>query len=258
MPVHLREVVGYLDQTLEIERFKDYAPNGLQVEGSLEVERIVTGVSASAELISRAIELHADLLVVHHGLVWGPGIGKIAGPLARRLKLLLGNDVSLAAYHLPLDKHARLGNNTGLADALALGPQREPFGDVRGTALGLAGSWPQPLSRQDAIGRIAGGVCRGQPPRFVFPYGPDPVRKVGLCTGAASDLLEAAAAAGCDMFVTGELAERAGDLAKELQITLVAAGHVATEVFGPMRLADELRMKFPAIECQFVHVPSPL
>ncbi len=258
MPVHLRDVVGYLDTTLEIDRFKDYAPNGLQVEGALEVQKIVTGVSASAELISRAIELDADLIVVHHGLVWGPGLSKIAGPLARRLKLLLGNDVSLAAYHLPLDKHARLGNNTGLADALALSPSREAFGDVRGTLLGLAGTWSTPLSKQDAIGRVAGGVCKGQLPRFVFPYGPDTVRKVGLCTGAASDLLEAAALAGCDMFVTGELAERAADLAKELQITLVAAGHVATEVFGPMRLADELRMKFPAIETQFVHVPNPL
>jgi dinuclear metal center YbgI/SA1388 family protein len=258
MPVHLRDVVGYLDTTLEIERFKDYAPNGLQVEGALEVERIVTGVSASAELIGRAIELGADLIVVHHGLVWGPGVSRIAGPLARRLKLLLGNDVSVAAYHLPLDKHARLGNNTGLADALALGAQREAFGDVRGTQLGLAGTWAKPLSRTEAIARIGAGVCKGAPPRFVFPHGPDQVRKVGLCTGAASDLLEAAAVAGCDMFVTGELAERAGDLAKELQITLVAAGHVATEVFGPMRLADELRMKFPSIETQFVNVPSPL
>src|SRR4029453_10026185 len=114
MPVHLREVVGYLDSTLEIERFKDYAPNGLPVEGAPEVEGIVTGVSASVELISRAVELGADLIVVHHGLVWGPGLTKIAGPLARRLKLLLGNDVSLAAYHLPLDKHVRLGNNVGL------------------------------------------------------------------------------------------------------------------------------------------------
>jgi dinuclear metal center YbgI/SA1388 family protein len=258
MPVHLRDVVGYLDTTLEIERFRDYAPNGLQVEGSLEIERIITGVSASAELISRAIELHADLLVVHHGLVWGGGITKIAGPMARRLKLLLGNDLSLAAYHLPLDKHARLGNNAGLADALSLGAQREAFGDVRGVALGLAGTWGTPLSRQDASARIASDVCRGQAPPFVFPYGPETVRKVGLCTGAASDLVEAAAAAGCDMFVTGELAERAGDLAKELQITLVAAGHVATEVFGAMRLADELRMKFPAIETQFVHVANPI
>jgi dinuclear metal center YbgI/SA1388 family protein len=258
MPVHLREVVGYLDSTLEIERFKDYAPNGLQVEGALEIERIITGVSASAELISRAIELHADLIVVHHGLVWGPGLTKIAGPLARRLKLLLGNDVSLAAYHLPLDKHVRLGNNTGLCDALALGPQREAFGEVRGTALGVAGSWSTPLSKQDAINRVGAGVCKGQAPRFVFPHGPEQVRKVGVCSGAASDLLEAAANAGCDMFVTGELAERSGDLAKELQITLVAAGHVATEVFGPMRLADELKMKFPSIETQFVYVANPL
>src|SRR3954463_2665454 len=190
MPVHLREVFGYLDTTLEIGRFKDYAPNGLQVEGSLEVETVITGVSASAELISRAIEQRADLIVVHHGLVWGPGLTQIAGPLARRLKLLLGNDVSLAAYHLPLDKHPRLGNNVGLADALALGAQREAFGDVRGTALGVAGSWPSPLSRDEAIGRIAGGVLGGKAPRFVFPYGPDVVRKVGLCSGAASDLLE--------------------------------------------------------------------
>jgi dinuclear metal center YbgI/SA1388 family protein len=258
MPVHLREVVGYLDTTLEIERFKDYAPNGLQVEGVLEVERIVTGVSASAELIGKAIELGADLIVVHHGLVWGPGLSKIAGPLARRLKLLLGNDVSLAAYHLPLDKHPRLGNNAGLCDALGLGAQREAFGEVRGSALGVAAAWPAPLDREEAIARVANGVCGGEPPRFVFPYGPDHVRKVGVCTGAASDLLEAAAGAGCDMFVTGELAERAGDLAKELQITLVAAGHVATEVFGAMRLADELRARFPAIDTQFVGVPNPL
>lgn len=258
MPFHLRDVVGYLDQTLEIDRFRDYAPNGLQVEGAHEVERVVTGVSASAELLARAAELRADLIIVHHGLIWHPGIAKITGPTARRLKLLLANDISLAAYHLPLDKHARLGNNTGLADALALGPQRDAFGDVRGIALGLAGSWPQPLTLDEAIHRIAGGVLRGNLPRFVFPYGPQMVRRVGLCTGAASDLLEAAASARCDLYVTGELAERAADLAKELQITLVAAGHVATEVFGPMRIADELRLKFPGLDAQFVDVPNPL
>ena len=258
MTVHLREVVGYLDATLEIDRFKDYAPNGLQVEGALEVETVITGVSASAELIGRAIEAEADLIVVHHGLIWGGGLARIAGPMARRLQLLLGNDCSLAAYHLPLDKHARLGNNVGLCDALALGATREAFGDVRGTPLGLAGSWASPLTRDEAIGRVAGGVCKGQTPRFVFPYGPPTVRKVGVCSGAASDLLEAAAGAGCDLFLTGELAERAGDLAKELQITLIAAGHYATEVFGPMRIADELRMKFPTLRCEFIPSPNPL
>ena len=258
MPVHLREVVGFLDATLEIGKFKDYAPNGLQVEGVMEIDRVVTGVSASAELIGRAIELHADLIVAHHGLIWGGGLTSIAGPLARRLKLLLGNDVSLAAYHLPLDKHGRLGNNVGLCDAIGLGPMREAFGEVRGTTLGLAGAWPQPLRRDEALARIAGGVCGGATPHFVFPHGPDVVRKVGVCSGAASDLLEAAAAAGCDLFLTGELAERAGELAKELQITLVAAGHYATEVFGAMRLADELRLRFPALTAQFVPSPSPL
>lgn len=258
MPVHLREIIGYLDATLEIGRFKDYAPNGLQVEGALEVARVVTGVSASAELIGRAIERDADLVVVHHGLVWGGGLTRIAGPLAHRLKLLLGHGVSLAGYHLPLDKHPRLGNNVGLADAIGLGAEREAFGDVRGVALGLAGTWSSPLSRDAAIARIAAGVGGGEAPRFVFPYGPAVVRKVGLCSGAASDLLEAAADAGCDLFLTGELAERAGDLARELQITLVAAGHYATEVFGPMRVADELRARFPALDVQFVATPSPL
>ena len=258
MTVHLREVVSYLDTTLDSDRFRDYATNGLQVEGSPEVKTVVTGVSASAELIQRAIDLRADLVVVHHGLVWGGGLQRIVGPLARRLKLLLENSVSLAAYHLPLDKHARLGNNTGLADAIALGPTRDAFGDVKGVALGLAGAWPQPLSRDEAIQRIAGGVLAGGTPRFVFPYGPATVRRVGLCSGAASDLLEAAATAGCDLYLTGELAERAGDLAKELQVTLVAAGHYATEVFGPMRIADELRRKFPSLEVHFVPTPSPL
>jgi len=255
MAVQLREVVGYLDATLEIDRFRDYAPNGLQVEGTADVECVVTGVSASAELIGRAVERRADLIVVHHGLVWGGGLTRIAGPLARRLRLLLGNEVSLAAYHLPLDKHPRLGNNAGLCDALGLGADRESFGDVRGTPLGVAASWPSPLTRDDAIAQIAASV--GKPP-FVFPHGPAAVRKVGVCSGAASDLLEAAAGAGCDLYLTGELAERAGDLAKELQITLVAAGHYATEVFGPLRLADELRQRFPSLEVQFVAAPSPL
>ena len=118
MPFHLRDILAYLDTTLEIGRFKDYAPNGLQVEGAPEIETVITGVSASADLIARAIEADADLIVVHHGLVWGSGLTQIAGPLARRLKLLLGNDVSLAAYHLPLDKHPRLGNNVGLGLSL--------------------------------------------------------------------------------------------------------------------------------------------
>ncbi len=258
MPIALRDVISYLDATLDCAKFRDYAPNGLQVEGAPEVETVVTGVSASAALLERALELGADLVVVHHGLIWGSGLAKIDGPLARRLRLLLANEVSLAAYHLPLDKHARLGNNAGLADALGLAAERTWFGDVRGVALGLAGSWPDPQPLEQALAQIAASVCDGSPPRFVFPYGPQVVRKVGLCTGAASDLLEDAARAGCDLFVTGELAERAHELARELQITLVCAGHYATEVFGPQRLAAELARELPQLSAQFVPMPSPL
>lgn len=258
MPFQLRDVVGYLDTTLGIERFRDYCPNGLQVEGAANVTRVVTGVSANAELIRHAVERNAELVVVHHGLVWNPGLTKIAGPLAHRMKLLLCNDVSLAAYHLPLDFHDRLGNNAGLADALGLEPQREAFGEVKGVALGVAGAWSEPLPRAAAIDRVAASVLGGEPLRFAFPYGPDAVRKVGLCSGNASDLLEAAAAIGCDLFVTGELSERAGDVARELSITLVAAGHVATEVFGPMRIADELRVQFSGLDAEFVAVANPL
>jgi dinuclear metal center YbgI/SA1388 family protein len=258
MPELLRDVLAHLDATLEIGQFRDYAPNGLQVEGRREVRTVVTGVSASAALLERAVALGADLVVVHHGLIWGGGLARIDGPMARRLKLLLANDISLAAYHLPLDKHPRLGNNAGLADALGLGGERSWFGDVRGVPLGLAGRWAAPLPLAQALERVSVGVCQGTSPRFAFPHGPAEVRRVGLCTGAASDLLEDAARAGCDLFVTGELAERAGDLARELEITLVAAGHYATEIFGPMRIADELARVFPAITAQFVPSPSPL
>lgn len=258
MTVRLRDVVSFLDTTLEIDKFRDYGPNGLQVEGSQEVDTVVVGVSASLELISRAIELQADLIVVHHGLIWGPGITSVTGVTARRLGALLKNGVSLAAYHLPLDAHTRLGNNVALCDVIGLGAERESFGEVRGQRIGLMGTFSAPLSRAEALGRVAAGVLDGATPSFVFPYGPDQVRKVACCSGAASDLVEEAAHAGCDLFLTGELAERAGDLAKELQITLVAAGHYATEVFGVQRVGEELQRRFQDISVHFVSVPNPL
>jgi dinuclear metal center YbgI/SA1388 family protein len=258
MTVRMRDVVAFLDATLDIDKFRDHAPNGLQVEGRQEVDTIVTGVSATLDLFERAADLGADLIVVHHGLIWGDGLRRIAGATAPRLKFLLEQGISLAAYHLPLDKHPRLGNNVGLCDALGLGPQRGSFGDVRGVALGASGSWSAPISRVEALARIASGVLGGAEPTFVLPFGPETVRKVGLCSGAASDLLEAAARDGCDLYLTGELAERSSALAAELQITLVGAGHYATEVFGPQRLVDELHMRFPEIQCRFIGVPSPL
>lgn len=258
MTVPLRDIVSFLDTELQIDRFRDYGKNGLQVEGSAEVTTVVTGVSANIALFERALAMQADLIVVHHGLVWGGGIASVTGTMAKRLKFLLRHDMSLCGYHLPLDKHPRLGNNVGLCDAIGLGMERGDFGDVRGHALGMTGSWPEPLTRDQAIARIGAGTLKGATPRFVFAHGPDIINKVGLCTGAASDMLEDAAREGCDLYLTGELAERAGAVAKELGITLVAAGHHATEVFGAMRLASELARAFRGLRTEFIDVPSPL
>lgn len=258
MTVRLNEVVSFLDTTLEIGKFRDYGPNGLQVEGSREVDKIVTAVSACSKVFDIALDQGADLVVVHHGLIWGGGIDRVTGTTARRLGRLLSNSMSLAAYHLPLDAHSRLGNNVGLADAIGLQAKRQTFGEVRGHELGLRGTWPTALSREEAVGRIGACVCGGQAPPFVFPYGPEQVRTVGLCSGGASDLMEAAANAGCDLYITGELSERAAELARELQITLVAAGHYRTEVFGPMRLVDELQMKFADLAVEFIDLPNPI
>jgi dinuclear metal center YbgI/SA1388 family protein len=256
MSARLADVVSLLDTTLDVGGYRDYGPNGLQVEGAAEIDRVVTGVSANLELFRLAAEARAGLVVVHHGLVWGSGIERITGTVAARLGFLLERRMSLAAYHLPLDDHDRLGNNAGLADALGLDSERQRFGLVRGRPLGLRGRFERPLPRAEAIARIEAAV--EGPARFVFPFGPDTVTTVGLCTGAASDMIGDAAAAGCDLFLTGELSERAGELARELGVTLVAAGHYATEVFGPRRLADELGRCFPGLEARFIPVPTPL
>ncbi len=250
----LQDIVGHLDDILQIKDFKDYGPNGLQIEGCPEVKRVVCGVSANMELLEKAIELDAQLVVVHHGLIWGPGLTSISGVVGKRVAAFCKQDISLAAYHLPLDKHATLGNNAGIARALNI-PVVGTFGNVRGHDIGLVCEWNDAKSKstfeslmQEVFGRIP----------FQFWHGQSKVRRVGICSGAASDLLEAAASAGCDLFLTGELAERAGDTAKELSVNLVAAGHYATEVFGPQSLAQELQAKFSNLSVTFAGTPTPL
>lgn len=257
MPVYMRDIVAHLNTALGCAAFRDYGPNGLQVEGAPDVEVVITGVSANGALFERAIEQKAQLVVVHHGLIWGAGLACVDGLVARRLRQLLAHNISLAAYHLPLDAHAELGNNAGLRDALELRGDVSSFGDVRGHALGMAVTLRPPLAHDALVARVAAIRSDATPP-FVFAHGPNQITRVGLCTGAASDLLEAAAAAGCQAFITGELAERAQEVARELRITLIAAGHHATEVFGPARLAAEIGRAFPGVRSSFVNVPGAL
>jgi dinuclear metal center YbgI/SA1388 family protein len=245
-------LAALLDGWLEPGRFDDAAENGLQVEGRAEVRRVVCGVTASQALIDQAVAAGADAVVVHHGLVWGGGIRRLTGWLGRRVATLLAHEVSLFAYHLPLDAHPSLGNNAGLAEALGVTLESTPFGAYRGQTIGLRGrlagqSFADVLARVRAT--VGAPVCAvGDPGR--------PVATIGLCTGGAPELLHEAIDAGLDCYVTGEVTEWVPSVAAEAGVAFVAAGHHATERFGPRRLAAALVAR--GLDARFVDVPNPV
>lgn len=247
------EIVAHLDALLRSGEFQDYGPNGLQVPGRDAVRRVVTGVSANRALIDAAVAAQADLLLVHHGLFW-PKVGPIDAMLAGRLRPLFVHDISLVAYHLPLDAHPAVGNNALIADALELAGRR-PFGPERGQSLGFAGTLPgeglSPAAFVDAV-----GAAIGQAP-LAFLHGPDTVRTVGVISGGAADMVTAAAELGLDAFITGEPAERSQGMAEELGVHFLAAGHHATERFGVRALGDHLAAEF-GVDHVFVDIANPV
>jgi dinuclear metal center YbgI/SA1388 family protein len=215
---------------------------------------VVTGVSATLALFERAVELGADLVLTHHGLFWDGDDPRVVGRLRRRLGILLANDVSLAAYHLPLDAHPRLGNNAVIAERLGC-TRVEQFGAHRGRAIGTRGRFPgDGIPPAELVHRIAG--LTGRPP-LAFTAGPDPVRTIGIVSGAAGGHLDEAIAAGLDAFLTGEPAERVMAQAQESGIHFIAAGHYATETFGVRALGGHLVDRF-AVEHVFVDLPNPI
>lgn len=250
----LDNIIAYLDELLCAASFHDYGPNGLQVPGPDRVQTVVTGVSASAELFERAAEHDADLVLVHHGLFWTGAPLALSASSKRRLQLLFEHDMALAAYHLPLDGHPQVGNNALIADGLGCA-SHEPFAMHRGAAIGVA-------ARFDGDGIAAGelveraGRLTGREP-LAFLAGPERVRKIAIVSGAGSDYLGEAVAAGCDAFLTGEPTERVMTHAQEEGIHFIAAGHYATETFGVRRLGDLLAERFE-IRHEFVEVPNPI
>ncbi|HEV7804648.1 MAG TPA: Nif3-like dinuclear metal center hexameric protein [Solirubrobacteraceae bacterium] len=250
----LANLLGYLDELLTPAAFSDYGPNGLQVPGPEHVETVVTGVSASAELFRRAAELDADLVLVHHGIFWSGAPLAISPAAKRRLQLLFEHDIALAAYHLPLDAHLEVGNNALLADGLGC-TSRTPFAMHEGVAIGVAGRFDgDGIPAQELVDRVR--ELTGREP-LAFLEGPQRVRTIGIVSGAGSDHLGEAIAAGHDAFLTGEPAERVMIQAREEQIHFVAAGHYATETFGVRRLGELLAERF-AIRHVFVDVPNPI
>jgi dinuclear metal center YbgI/SA1388 family protein len=251
MGVALGELARYLDGLLEPERFADYAPNGLQVEGRGEVRRLITAVSANQAAIDAAVAARADALLVHHGFFWRHDVPTIVGLRARRLAALLGAQISLLGYHLPLDAHPEVGNNVGLLAAIGATPE-VPFGGT--PPIGWIGTLGAPSTVASVI--AACGEATGRPP-LAFVHGPATVTRVAALSGGGAGYFEEAMAAGADLFVTGEPSEMAQGLAVELGGTFVAAGHHGTERFGPQRLGAHLKARF-GLEVEFVDIDNPV
>ena len=247
------EIIAFLDELLDAPSWEDYGPNGLQVPGADEVDTVVTGVSAHLELFERAAEAGAQMVLVHHGLFWDKQPRAIGPQLKQRLKLLFDRDISLAAYHLPLDAHAEVGNNALILQALGFERHRA-FAEHRGRGIGWIGEAAEPLALADLARRCEAAF--GREP-LVLPGGDHPVRTLGVVSGGGASYLADAIAAGLDALVSGEPSEPAMADAREGGTHLIAGGHWATETFGIRRLGDLLEERF-GVEHRFIEVKNPV
>jgi dinuclear metal center YbgI/SA1388 family protein len=248
--VELKTLVTYLGDLLEVKRFNDYAPNGLQVEGKPIVEKIVSGVTASLALIEAAIDENADALLVHHGYFWKGENPCIQGMKQKRIKQLLQHDISLLAYHLPLDAHPVLGNNAGLADLLEL----ETQGVMDKQGIGNVGLLKHPMAATDFALHV--GQKLGRKP-LLIEAGNHPIFNIAWCSGGAQKYLVKAAALGVDAFLSGEISENTVHEAKELGLHYIAAGHHATERCGVQQVGLHLAEAF-SIQQVFVDIYNPV
>ncbi len=248
----LTELLNYTDQLLNVGDYQDYCPNGLQVEGRAEVGRIISGVTASQALIDTAVAEQADLLLVHHGWFWKGEAQPVVGMKRRRLLPLLTNDISLVAYHLPLDGHGELGNNAQLAKRLDLVID-ERFGPGPDGGIAFAGRCQEPESVAGLAEHLT--TILGRPP-VVISGGEHPIRRIGWCSGGAQGYLQQAAELGLDAFISGELSEPTVHIARELGIHYFAAGHHATERYGVQALGEHLAQRF-GLQHRFIDIDSP-
>ena len=247
-----REVLEqHLASTLDINRFRDYCPNGLQVEGRDPVQYVVSGVTASLALIEAALEKGADTVLVHHGYFWKGEDPRVIGPRQKRLRLLLTHNINLFAYHLPLDAHPTLGNNAQLGERLGLRPDGR-FGEQD---LGWLGSASAEVA---TVGDLAQVVEQALGRKPMLIGAPDQsVGRVGWCTGAAQNSLADAIAAGASVYLSGEISEQTVHLAQESQVAYLACGHHATERYGVQALGRYIEKQF-GIRHEFIDIPNPV
>lgn len=244
------ELVGYLDGLLEPGKFRDYCPNGLQVEGRPDVRRVVAGVTASQALLDAAVASEADAILVHHGYFWKGEDGRVTGLRKRRLGTLLRHDINLLAYHLPLDAHPVLGNNAQLASRL--GWQAEGrFGEQEIAWLGRSTDQEDAFSLATKVTRVL-----GREPLLVGGSA-RPLRRIAWCSGGAQGYFEQAIALGVDAYVSGEISEQTVHLARESGVAYLACGHHATERYGVQALAAHLAENC-GLDCRFVDIDNPV
>ncbi|WP_217475172.1 Nif3-like dinuclear metal center hexameric protein [Stutzerimonas stutzeri] len=251
MAVALSALVQEADRYLNTAKIADYCPNGLQVQGKAQVSRIVSGVTASQALLDAAVEAKADVVLVHHGYFWKNEDPRVVGIKQRRLKTLLANDISLLAYHLPLDVHPEVGNNVQLARRLGLLVEG-PLEPDNPRSVGLVGSLETPLAPAEFMQRVQ--AVLGREPLMIEGRGP--IGRIAWCTGGAQGYIDQAVAAGVDAYLTGEVSEPTVHIARENGLSFFAAGHHATERYGVQALGDYLAKRF-AVEHLFIDCPNP-
>lgn len=242
----------YLAELLDTASGGDWCPNGLQVEGRAEIRHLVTGVSACQALFEQAETLGADAVLVHHGLFWDGAPISLTGIMGRRVRTLIKADLSLFAYHLPLDRHLDHGNNAVAARDLGL-VDLVPFAEAKGMPVGVSGRFASPVGIDDLIDRTH--RLYQQTPLH-FPGGGEEVSSVAVVSGGSADYIQLAIDTGLDAFITGEPREWVMNLAREAGIHVLTAGHYATERIGPRALGEHLADQF-GIKVTFVDVPNP-
>jgi len=253
MSARLDDITQELKSLLRPEQFNDYSPNGLQVEGKPTVVRMISGVTACQALIDKAIEMEADLILVHHGYFWRGEDAVVTGIKKNRIQSLLKHNISLLAYHLPLDVHVELGNNAQLGKLLGFSVNGD-LGKQNNNSIGLKGVLQEPASGSELAALITDKL--GRTPLHI-PGKADPIKTVAWCTGAAQNYIELAVKAGVDAYITGEISEQTVHIARETGIHFYAAGHHATERYGVQAVAAHLVRRF-GLEHHFVDVDNPV
>lgn len=251
--VGLSELTSYTNKLLNVSQFKDYCPNGLQIEGRADIKKMVSGVTACQALINVAIEKEADALLVHHGYFWKNENSVITGVKKKRIQALLANDISLLAYHLPLDAHKELGNNVQLAKRLGFSTEGW-FGGRKGQEIACHGILESASSAEQLQQSISAVLHREA---LHIPGSDKEIKSIAWCTGAAQSYIEDAIELGVDAYISGEVSESTVHAARESGVHFFSCGHHATERYGVQALAEHLSERF-AVSHEFVDINNPV